>query len=333
MSAAVIDEHGVWAAAGGAADIAQDIDAEPCHRFYFASVTKMFAASTALRLAEEGLWSLDDLARDHLPAEVNAEIANLDITDPAEGVTLRHLLQHTSGIPDYLSASYFTTAFNGGLEGGSAAEELEWAYGRAAQFAPGTDLEYSNANYLLLSLAIEEVTGGEAAYDVVREQVLAPLALDDTLGRSESPDAIVRGYGDLYGDGRLMDHTALTESVMLGAGKLDGGLVSTPADVAALLRALSADALLSPGSFAEMSDFYDYEPGEDDGPEDGYGLGLARIDTPHGVAWGHYGGVYPFSSAAFHFPEHDKTVVVVVNGFTEEVGEWGQGMSVFDAAF
>ncbi|MEL6342510.1 MAG: serine hydrolase domain-containing protein [Myxococcota bacterium] len=332
VSVAVIDDHGLWAGAGGMADLEQQIPAAPCHRFYFASVTKTFAASTALRLDEDDVWSLDDQAVDYLPEEVIDKIANLDIDDPKKGVTLRHLLQHTSGIPDYLSAAYFMEAFNGGLTGDSAAGELEWAYNRAPMFAPGEDFEYSNANYLLLSLAIEEATGAEA-YDVVHKMVTTPLGLTDTLGRSENPNAIARGYADMHGNGVLMDHTELTESVMLGAGKLDGGLVSTPTDVANLLHALSDDTLLQTSSFLEMSDFFEYEPGEDDGPEDGYGLGLARIKTDHGIGWGHYGGVYPYQSAAFHFPERNTTVVVVVSGYTEDVTDWINGQAIYNTVF
>ena len=331
ISAAVIDTDGVWLSAGGSADLGQDIDVDTCHRFYVASVTKMFASATALRLAEDGVWSLDDPARDYLPAEVVDKIANLDRDTPGGGATLAQLLQHTSGIPDYLTIDYFLAAFNGQLTGDAAADELRWAYGRDPWFDPGTDLAYSNANYLLLSLAMEQATG-EAAYDTVRHHVLDPLQLTATDGRSDASRAIVRGYGDLHGNGRLMDHTELTEGVMLGAGKLDGGLVSTPHDVAQFLRAVAQGELLEEPSQTELTSFYDYEPGEDDGPEDGYSLGLARLDTPYGVAWGHYGGVYPFQSAAFHFPDHDVTAVVFASGFTSDVSDWINGAALFDPA-
>lgn len=327
VSAAVIDADGTWVGAAGDADLAQGVAAEPCHRFYFASVTKMFAASTALRMAEEGAWDLDTLARDHLPDEVVARVANLDIDDTQTGVTLRQLLMHRSGIPDYLSVPYFMAAFNGELHGAPAAEELEWAYGRDALYAPGGGYTYANSNYLLLSLAMEQVSG-RPAYAQVASLVTEPLGLDATQGRSEADGAIARGYGDLHGHGHLIDQTELTEGVMLGEGKLDGGIVSTPLDVARLLTALAEGALLTPESFAEMSDF----AAQRDGLEDGYGLGLTHLDTPYGPAWGHYGGVYPYQSAAFYFPDQGRAVVVVVSGFTAEVSAWMEGEAVFSAA-
>ena len=174
-----------------------------------------------------------------------------------------------------------------------------------------------------------EVTGSPG-YDVVRDYVTGPLELDHTWGVSEQPTAVVRGYADLHGRGRLLDHTELTEGVMLGEGKLDGGLTTTPGDVVLLLDAFAKGTLLEPSSFEAMSAFRDHGP---EGVETGYGLGLARIETPYGTAWGHTGGVYPFLSTAFHFPDHNKTVVVAINGFTTESSDWMGATDVFDSAF
>lgn len=328
-SAAVISPDGLWVGAGGWADLDQRVAAAPCQRYHVASVTKMFAASAALRLVEQGRLALDTPAREHLPDEVVQRVANL--AGP-QGATVRELLGHTSGIPDYLTLGYLLDAFDGRLHAASAAEELERTYDRAALFAPGTDLEYANTNFLLLSLILESIEG-QPAYDVVHEQVTGPLGLRDTLGRSEAPTAVVRGYLDLHGDGVLTDQTGLTEVVMAGPGKLDGGLVSTARDVAVLVRALATGALLGPDAAAEVQDFYDYGPGEDDGPEDGYGLGLARIHTRHGAAVGHYGTVHPYQALAWHFPDHDTTVVLTTSGYVGGVGDWLNSEAPYDLIF
>ncbi len=329
VSVAVISPDGPWIGAGGQADIHQSVAAEPCQKYHVASVTKMFAAASTLRLVEDGRLDLDDRAREHLPADVVDEMPNL--AGPG-GATVRDLLQHTSGIPDYLTFDYFLDAFNGSLAAGSAAEELERVYGLAPLFVPGTDFEYSNANYLLLSLVLEEVAQ-QPAYATVHDQVTTPLGLTHSVGRSEHPDAVVRGYMDLHGNGTLVDHTALTEAVMSGPGKLDGGMVSTASDVATLVRALAEGTLLGPEAHAEMVSFRDYGRGEDDGLEDGYGLGLATLSTRFGRAVGHYGTVHPYQTLAWHFPERDTTVVLAANGYIGEVGDWINSEAPFALLF
>ena len=328
-SVAVISVDGMWLGAGGVADLASDVPATPCHPFYVASTTKLFAASTTLRLVEQGVLALEDPARTHLPPEVVQRIPNL--AGPS-GATVRDLLHHSSGVPDYLTFGYFLDVFNGGHEPGTAAEDLAWIHGHRPEFPVGTDFEYSNANYLLLSLVLSGAAGAPA-YDLVHTQVTEPLGLLHTRGRSEGPGDVVRGYLDLHGDGTLVDQTSLTEAVMGGAGKLDGGLVSTPHDLALLVRALAHDTLLTPASGTAMRTFEDYGPGEDDGPEDGYGLGLARIATRHGAAVGHYGTVHPYLTLAFHFPERDTTIVLTVNAYTGELADWMDSEGPFDVLF
>ncbi len=331
VSVAVISPDGLWLGSGGQADIAQGISAKSCHKYHVASTTKMLASTAALRLVEQGQFQLDDLAAEFLPSEVIGRVANLELTG-SSGVTIRQLMQHTSGIPDYLTMGYFFDAFNFGLEPGSAAEELERIYGLDPWFEPGTDFEYSNANYLLLSLIIAETTGSPS-HAAVYQYVTEPLGLDSTFARSEHPMGVVRGYGDLHGNGVLMDHTELTEAVMLGEGKLDGGFVSTASDLATLVRALAKGVLLSEESTSQMQDFLTYEPGEDDGPENGYGLGLARIETAYGGAIGHYGTVYPYQTLAFHFLEQDVTVVVTTNGTVGGVGDWLNSDAPYELLF
>jgi len=326
VSVAVIDADGTWLGAGGSADLAQGIDARSCHRWHVASTTKMLAASTTLRLVEQGSLDLDDPARRWLPADVVEDVAN------ADEATVRQLLGHTAGVPDYLTLGFFLDAFNGSLEPRSAAESLEGIRGMDADFPPGSDYEYSNSHYLLLSLVLSELTG-QPAYDVVHEQVTEPLGLHDTLGRSEEPRALVRGYMDLRGDGTLIDFTDSTTAVMAGPGKLDGGLVSTPRDLAVLVRALAHGELLDPSSTEATQSFRPYGPDDLEGIEDAYGLGLARVQTPYGPAIGHYGTVHPYQTLAFHLVDHDLTLVVATNGYVGEVGDWLNSEAPFHLLF
>jgi D-alanyl-D-alanine carboxypeptidase len=327
VSVAVIDTDGTWLGAGGLADLELGVEARPCHRWHVASTTKMLAATSALRLEEDGLLTLDAPAKRWLSPEVVEHVANV-----ADGVTVRQLMAHTAGVPDYLTLGFFLDAFNGALQPSSAAEELERIHGAPADFEAGTDFEYSNANYLLLSLVLAEAAG-MPAYDVVHEQVTEPLGLVDTLGRSEEPTALVRGYLDLHGDGTLIDFTDNTTAVMAGAGKLDGGFVSTPRDLAVLVRALAHGTLLGEASTEAMQSFRPYGPDDVSGIEDAYGLGLARVQTRYGPAIGHYGTVHPYQTVAFHLVEHDTTIVLAANGYVGDVGDWINSEAPFRLLF
>jgi CubicO group peptidase (beta-lactamase class C family) len=109
---------------------------------------------------------------------------------------------------------------------------------------------------------------------------------------------------------------------MGGEGKLDGGLVSSPRDLAVLVRALAHGDLLGADATEQMQAFRPYGPDDREGIEDAYGLGLARIQTPYGPAVGHYGTVHPYQTLAFHLLDRDLTVALTANGYTGEVGDW-----------
>lgn len=158
--------------------------------------------------------------------------------------------------------------------------------------------------------------------------MLDALGLSDTLPRSRDPQALVRGYASLAQSGALVDHSA----VMGGEGKLDGSLVSTPADLVAFMDALAQDDLISEESWAEMTDAHAISH-----PvatlASGYGLGLMELDTPWGPAWGHYGGVWPFTSLVFHFSEQDLTVAVITNAEVDGVLDLMHGEDILARLF
>lgn len=321
VGVAVETPEGLWLGAGGHADVAQDIGLAPCHRFYVGSATKVVTAAAILRLVDDGVLSLDDPAKRHLPSDLVDRIENLD------RVTLRQLLRHETGIPEYVQADYLLEAFNFSLQPLSGRETLEtYIYDAPADFAPGAEWAYSNSNYLLLGIVLETVTG-RPAYDALRELVLAPLGLDGTTGRSENGDALVRGYTTLR-SGAIADHSEATRRVMGAPGKLDGGLLMPPGDLAQLLAGLFDGELLSEAALAEMTTLRRPQSTEV-ALADGYGLGLMSLDTRWGPAYGHYGGVWPFTTAAFHFPDHDTTVVVELNALPEGLDDWIYTEAVF----
>ncbi|NDJ34876.1 MAG: beta-lactamase family protein, partial [Chloroflexi bacterium] len=263
--------------------------------FRIGSVSKMFTAVAALQLVDDGVLSLDDTAADWLDPAVIDGVAN------ADRATVEQLLNHTSGVPDYLDDAFFAEAYAANRIW-RADETLDYAAGYLPGFAPGAGFEYSNTNYILLHLIVE-AAGGAPLHTAIRQGILTPLALEDTYTQiSEQGTAPARGYEDVDGDGRAEDVTMIND----GAGLGDGGLISSGADVAAFLQALVLDGdLLS----AELTDAMLADYGGE------YGLGIEVIDSPWGPQIGHGGAVTGYEALAYTFPTYETTVVVLTGSF------------------
>ncbi|MDX1991389.1 MAG: alpha/beta fold hydrolase [bacterium] len=280
------------------------VPAEPGDRFRIGSMSKTFVAATAFRMAEDGLLNLDALAAEYLPDDVVNQIANLDGSD---GVTVRQLLAMQSGIPDYLATSTFQAQLRADPDfSWTAADALTYAYGLPALFAPGDNVSYSNTNYLLAQLVMEQA-GGAPLHELIRSYILDPLNLDDTYSQSfetladSAESTLVVGYHDWDGDGVPEDVSAINDGFGLG----DGGLISTTQDITTFYRALLIDqTLLTADSLAQMMTFAD-------GDDDVYGVGLDQWDTEFGPAIGHSGGVLGFLSLGVVLPDANLMIVVL----------------------
>ncbi|KAA5547774.1 serine hydrolase domain-containing protein [Adhaeribacter rhizoryzae] len=170
----VRDKSGTWAGSGGQADIKENTPMLPCHISKTASLTKIFIATLALKLAEEGKINLDEKIAEKLPANIISKIKN------AETATLRNLLNHTSGIYDFSNNNNFYLALlNYPTKKWKPEELLQFAYNQEAKFPTGTSSGYSNTNTVLATMVIEAVTGQSHAA-LLREKILAPLGLSSS---------------------------------------------------------------------------------------------------------------------------------------------------------
>ncbi|MBL8166035.1 MAG: beta-lactamase family protein [Anaerolineae bacterium] len=288
---------GDWTATSGLAD--GERPTEPDDRFRIGSMSKTFVAVTALMLAEEGVFALDDAARDWLPDELVEQIANLD------SVSIRQLLAMRSGIPDYLGMTFWLAVQQDPTHEWTVNEALAYIHDQPALFEPDAQFSYSNSNYLLLQLILESATG-QPLHTLVRERILDPLEMANTYTQiSETlPGEFVNGYLDIDGDGKLDDVTDIND----GAGMGDGALISTVGDLTTFYRALLQErSLLNEESMAELLSFQDADI------EGRYSLGLAQWESDFGEALGHNGGVVGFVSAGVYLPEH-QTIIIVLSG-------------------
>lgn len=286
----------------GLADRATGTPIDLNSRFRLASVSKQFTAAAILRLQDEGVLSVDDpLCRWVQPCP-----------EAWEPVRLRHLLSHTSGVPDLMAQAGWgrrrvapTTLAD--LTTASSFYRL--------QFEPGTKIRYSNAGYNLLAAVVEAAAGMEF-HAWLQANFFTPLGMSDT--GYDGSGTIVMGYADLVGG--ITPQPNANVSVITGAG----ALYSTVDDLLVWNRALHGGDLLSAESYADM--IRDHGPA-DAPPERGrprrdWGYGLFANRLGERVTPGfpdrqiyHTGSWSGFRNMVVHQPDGDVTVIVLSNNY------------------
>lgn len=318
--------HGEWTGAAGMADLFNRVPMKPCNISRLGSTVKTFTAVTLLLLQEEGRLGLDDRIADHLGGEPIDRLAN------ADQATIRQCLQHSSGIPNYISSAQFQTAsLNDLVRVWHAEDLLAYAYDRPADFAPGSNVQYSNTPYILLGMLIEQIEG-KPFYQVFEERLFVPLGLSFTRFAAEDnvPDGIVRGYVDLYSNLNVTESTYYSGWDYFTA---DGGLIGNPHDLGEFLRAVANGEVISAASLAEMTDWRTpNDPDEDFFPL-GYGLGIFRMDTPWGAAWFHSGDAIGYYACMAYFPQRGTSIAWAVNGNYGLIDEATQTRAAMERIF
>ncbi|MFE7190644.1 serine hydrolase domain-containing protein [Kitasatospora sp. NPDC057541] len=241
------------------------------------SNTKTFTAVVALQLVGEGKVDLDAAVDSYLPGLVRGD--GID----GRHITVRQLLQHTSGLPEYegyISESEIRSRYY------EPRDILDIAFQHKADFAPGARFAYSSTNYVLVGLIVQKVTGRPIAEEIGR-RVLQPLGLRHTYfptaGDRTVREAHPKGYYRESAAEPLRDITELDPSVAWAAGQM----VSTNADLNQFFAALLAGRLLPAAQLAQMRTTV---PIGNSGA--GYGLGLiSRPLSCGGVYWGHGGDI------------------------------------------
>ncbi|ONI90677.1 alkaline D-peptidase [Saccharothrix sp. ALI-22-I] len=242
--------------------------------FRIGSATKTFVATVVMQLVDEGRVGLDD--------PVDRYVAGVPNGDR---MTVRQVLNHTSGLYDYAhETGYSTNRWRGAdrFRTYRPQELLDVAFAHAPYFKPWEEgWHYSNTNYIVAGMLIERVTGRMYG-DEVRSRILRPLGLTHTIVPGQwagLPYPHARGYTEV--DGRLVDATLMNPSLDWAAGEM----ISTADDLNRFFDALLGGRLTSQASLAAMR-----QTREDTGTIFAYGLGLQRFDLPCGRSvWGHGG--------------------------------------------
>ena len=213
------------------------IPAKPQALFKLASISKLYDAVAVTKLVSDGRLSLDKTIADYLP-ELVGRIEN------ADKITLRVMIQHRSGIPNFTDAPNFWAAPTETYE-----ESLALIQDMPANFEPGEDYEYCNTNYLLINKIMDNVLS-YPNFQFIQEEILTPLNLNHTFGSLSEVnlDDVMSGYhvGHPY-DLKTDDHAD------------DYGMLATAEDVGTFLRALNNGSLFEQGEQEIYSSIYEYE--------------------------------------------------------------------------
>ncbi len=289
-------DYGTWKLAAGKADLETQEDMEPSSTLRFGSTTKTFTAALCLLLHEDGLLDFDRKLSEFLP----------DITVPHDSlITVENLLNMTSGLLDY--ANDGDRILNEILEDPTKTytpqELIEYAIEITdpAEIDPGTTWHYSNTNYVLLGLILEEVSGSTYA-DLLRSRIINPVGLEHVTV-DEEPENFAHGYLDLDDDGQLDDISSWNPTTFWSAGCL----VGTAEDLGKFASALFNGEIITTESLELMQSWFPL--GEGIPFEYGYGCGFHKdMDLI-----GHNGGTPGYAAEMWYHTDTGTIITVISN--------------------
>ncbi|QWG87506.1 serine hydrolase domain-containing protein [Bacillus mycoides] len=276
-----------WGYAAGVANLSTKKPMKTDFRFRIASVTKTFTATVVLQLAGENRLNLDDSIEKWLPGVIQGNGYD------AKQITIRQILNHTSGIAEY-SRTKEADFFKNRNKSFTAEDLVKLGLSLPPDFAPGKGWSYSNTGYVLLGILIEKLTGNSYAEEI-ENRIIEPLELSNTFlpGNSSVIPGTnhARGYFQPDGASELKDITYYNPSI----GSSAGDMISTADDLNKFFSYLLSGKLLKEQQLKQMLTTVPTGSAE----IVGYGLGIYETRLPNGVSiWGHSGGIPGFSTFA-----------------------------------
>lgn len=296
---AIRSDEGDYVTAVGYADTAakKKLTADLNHRI--GSVTKTFTVTALLRLVDAGKASLDDPISTHVDR----------LPESWRGITLRQLAGMQSGIPEYsLNEEWATATITSPKTPYAPRDLLAVVEAEPLEFAPGSQVQYSNTNTVLLGLAIEKIAGAPLA-EVIKTEVTEPLGLKHTFlpTSNEFPQPHAEGYTNQTLDGSIVTATDWNPSWAWASG----AMISNLDDLEKWVPALATGELLSP---ALQKERLAVTPLSADDKDAGYGLGIFNV---HG--WiGHNGSLPGYKTVTVYLPAKKMSLIVMVNTDAED---------------
>jgi D-alanyl-D-alanine carboxypeptidase len=306
----------VWAGAGlewaqplGYADVLTEKRWEMRTLTRIGSATMLFTAVGLLTYGQDGVLRMEDPIRNWLPDSLVDSLPN------GRQITLRHLLTHTSGLPDYLNHPDLWDRIDAHpTRNWTAQEALRYAFHNRQnpQHRPGERWSFSHTNYVLLGLVLEKLSGkrwGEA----IRQRVLRPAELYHTFAENHDLYDTLRlahGYADADTNGLHEDYFYINQVQGLG----DCGLISNSDDLVRFMRALFVDKLLLTDPWLDV-----LLTATETGDGSRFGHGVTLVDTPWGLMAACSGGLYGYTAGMFCLPKSGLTFAIVLNASDGDV--------------
>lgn len=297
-------ETGFWSYADGVANIEMSTPLTNNHLFYLQSVAKTYMAVTILQLYEKGKLDLEDPIIEYLDYDWFRSF------EKADDITIRMLLNHTSGLPEYSTdASLVSRIIQAPTALLTVPEMLSYIDGKPMDSEPGSQYAYRNTNYALLSLVADEITGDHVAY--MEKHIFKKLGLKSThYLSSNNIDRnlnITDAYWDVLLEGVPVNISKL-QRANVSSMKGDDGLVSSTKDAVLFMKGLVSGKLLKPKTLEMVQEFVENEDGTKK-----YGLGIQYYDLDVTYALGHSGGGVGAGCVLLYLPELDSIVFIATN--------------------
>ena len=295
---------GLWSYAAGYANLENQVPLTEEHIHYLQSVSKTYMAVAILKLYEQGKIDLNATIDTYL------DIPLVKTIEGADKVTVRMLLNHTSGMPEYSTEPRLVSKIIHNPEQVLSVEEmLSYIEDLPLDFEPGTKYTYRNTNYELLSLIADEITGNHVNY--IEKIIIDKLKLENTYylsGDNYLSDLnLVDSYWDILLEGIPVNVSGM-QKANVASMKGDDGLVASTADAVLFLKGLAEGKLLKSKTLDLMQEWVIDEEGRKR-----YGLGLTYYDLDVTYGMGHNGGGIGSGCMLLYLPEYGAIVFVATN--------------------
>lgn len=297
-AAAYIPGQGIWYGAAGESHAGVPVDSNML--FSIGSITKTFVAAEVLKVIESGQLTLNDSMY-----EITAPRNNIN-----PNITVKHLLQHRSGIGDFTNITWQNAMFANPLQ--------TWYFPVAMDsfitpqiFNPGAGSNYCNANYSMLGILLEEQLG-DSLHHSLRDSLLTPFGLANTFMETfESyPNAYAHNWSaPNFNPALAVDCVSTPHEALWTSAEAAGGYFSTPIDLVKWGHALYSGEVLSPASLTAMTTFSTVNSSY----YNGYGLGCQRFPYLSRTYWGHGGNYYGYAASMMYYPPDSICVALLIN--------------------
>jgi D-alanyl-D-alanine carboxypeptidase len=299
-------EYGYWSGSSGFSNLEEKQQMNPCHLHHTASLAKSFTAIVTLQLIEEGKLGFDDLIAQYLSEEIQSYIPNI------EKMTVKNLLQQTSGIPDVFDLAFFETIMNDPEETYTTTDFFAMIEGRPAAFEPGEKHQYADLNFNLLALIIDRIEGDHIKS--FADRIFTPLGLSDIYYHNKNypqPDGLAASYWDQYNNGQI-ENVSEFQIRITDYIEASDGIISSPKDMVRFYDAVFNGELVGPEMLALIKTDWVFET-EENRMNTAYSQGFMGIDAEDGRWIGHTGSQVGASCYVYHNLETATTVGVFTN--------------------